>query len=539
MGSLIPENSSPEDSFLRNVPFDSLSNWIVVPVFSLILSCPVQSVTMINEGGLPVVDVPHGYAATDVALFSGLTFALQTFAKEVYGGRKIHSLDFDGYSLIFSPVSGRNTLCVKMSEEIANHEIRDLVMEKIVQCVEEVQPSAGLTVIEAQGDLLIAPLSNFLDLSFLNEMLASHGYQIRTLNRAVCYFNVIGKLTIANVVDMQNYHWNLTDVEVQSILAEIVPKMELLSQQSSQRVRNTVFSFPKIKRIGLASLFRHKDPEQTTGLPIHSALIILFDDIDQMALYRHNSAIARRLDEVSKKLMEASPKENAISEYIPDLLAIGRFQVTSTTREIDPKTISFQLLLKTVKKRKDLDRLLRNIIVGKQVVLAGDLVIAKTIAKTLEAFAAHRELTVKEKALANDKSEADIVTTNQNWSAYRDSDTVILDIENVKVIGGVSSKFCQKLLKTIQKKKKIIDAISFIEAELKKIVAHVTTLVDLAQSEGGKIPEDRLKAFRQELEEDKLEMVTEIALATSPLISDNIRKTTEAIQAFESYLLRF
>ncbi|MFQ5978167.1 MAG: hypothetical protein ACE5OZ_08565 [Candidatus Heimdallarchaeota archaeon] len=494
---------------------------------------------MINEGGLPVVDVPHGYAATDVALFSGLTFALQTFAKEVSGGKKIHSLDFDRYSLIFSPVSGRNTLCVKMSEEIANHEIRDLVMEEIVQCVEDIQPNADLTVVQAQGDRLIGPLSNFLDLGFLNEMLAPHGYQLRTLNRAVCYFNVIGELKVANIADLQNYHWNLTEVEVQSILAEIVPKMEILSQQSSQQVRNTVFSFPKIKRIGLASLFIHKDPEQTTGQPIHSALIVLFDDIDQIALYRHNSAIGRRLDEVSKKLMEAGPEGNGIAEHVPDLLAIGRFQVTSTIRKIDPKTISFQLLLKTVKKRKDLDRLLRNIIVGKQVVLAGDLVLAKTIAKTLETFAVHRELIVKEGALASDKSEADIVTTNQDWSAYRDSDTVILDIENVKVRGGISSKFCQNLLKTIQKKKNIADAISFIETELKKIVAHVTTLVDLAQAEDGKISEDQLKVFRQELEEDKLEIVTEIALATSPLISDSIRKTTEAIQAFESYLLRF
>ncbi|MHA2367707.1 MAG: hypothetical protein ACXADX_02720 [Candidatus Hodarchaeales archaeon] len=259
-----------------------------------------------------------------------------------------------------------------------------------------------------------------------------------------------------------------------------------------------------------------------------------------MVLYRHSSAISKRLAEVPKRLMETKGSyENVIAESIPDLLAMGRFRVESTIRKIDPDTISFDLLLKTVKKRKDLDRLLRNLLVGKQVVLAGDVIIAKTIAKTLEAFAIHRGLIIKEGAVASEKSTADIVTTNEDWSSYRETDTVILDIDNVKVIGGSSSKFCQKLLKTIEKTKDIVDAIAFIEGKITKIVTHATTLVDMAQAETGEIPEDRLREFKEQLADDELEIVTEIALATSPLISENILKTSEAIQAFESYLLKF
>ncbi len=502
------------------------------------LSSPVQSITMINEGGLPVVDVPHGYAASGVALFSGLTIALQTFAEEVSGGKKFHSIDFEGYSLIFSPVSGQNILVVKMSEEMERqHEIRDLVMESIISCVEEALPEIGLQImIDTQGDSLIGPLSNFLDLGYLNDLLAPHGYQIRPLNRAVCYFNIVGDTK--NVAEIPNYHWNLTEAEVQSILEEILPKMSLLSTQSGEQAQNTVFSFPKIKRIGLVSLISHKDPDPTTGQPIRSALIVVFDEIDEMVLYRHSSAISMRLAEVPKRLMETKGSyENVIAESIPDLLAIGRFRVESTIRKIDPDTISFDLLLRTVKRRKDLDRLLRNLLVGKQVVLAGDVIIAKTIAKTLEAFAIHRGLVIKEGAVASEKSTADIVTTNEDWSSYRETDTVILDIGNVKVIGGSSSKFCQRLLKTIEKTKDIADAIAFIEGKITKIVAHATTLVDLAQ--GGEIPEDRLREFKAQLADDELEIVTEIALATSPLISESILKTSEAIQAFESYLLKF
>ncbi|MHA2367706.1 MAG: hypothetical protein ACXADX_02715 [Candidatus Hodarchaeales archaeon] len=211
---------------------------------------------MINEGGLPVVDVPHGYAASEVALFSGLTIALQTFAEEVSGGKQFHSLDFEGYSLIFSPVSGQNILVVKMSEEMERQrEIRDLVMESIISCVEEALPDVGLQVmIDTQGDRLIGPLSNFLDLGYLNDLLGPHGYQIRPLNRAVCYFNIVGDTKVANVADIPNYHWNLTEAEVQGILEEILPKMSLLSTQSGEHAQNTVFSFPKIKRIGLVSL---------------------------------------------------------------------------------------------------------------------------------------------------------------------------------------------------------------------------------------------------------------------------------------------
>ncbi|MHA2272601.1 MAG: hypothetical protein ACXACI_12115 [Candidatus Hodarchaeales archaeon] len=497
---------------------------------------------MINEGGLPVVDVPHGYAASEVALFSGLTIALQTFAEEVSGGKQFHSLDFEGYSLIFSPVSGQNILVVKMSEEMERQrEIRDLVMESIISCVEEALPDVGLQVmIDTQGDRLIGPLSNFLDLGYLNDLLGPHGYQIRPLNRAVCYFNIVGDTKVANVADIPNYHWNLTEAEVQGILEEILPKMSLLSTQSGEHAQNTVFSFPKIKRIGLVSLISHKDPDPKTGQPIRSALIVVFDEIDEMVLYRHSSAISKRLAEVPKRLMETKGSyENVIAESIPDLLAMGRFRVESTIRKIDPDTISFDLLLKTVKKRKDLDRLLRNLLVGKQVVLAGDVIIAKTIAKTLEAFAIHRGLIIKEGAVASEKSTADIVTTNEDWSSYRETDTVILDIDNVKVIGGSSSKFCQKLLKTIEKTKDIVDAIAFIEGKITKIVTHATTLVDMAQAETGEIPEDRLREFKEQLADDELEIVTEIALATSPLISENILKTSEAIQAFESYLLKF
>lgn len=497
------------------------------------MTSPVHSISIINEAGLPVVDISCEEATEDATLLAGLTSAIQAFASEFSGGRNIHSLDFEDYSLLYLPVSEskKGILCVRMSKEVVEiSEMSDLIMSEIIQHLEK----AGTKEIEYQVVLdsvqekFATLLKKFLEISYLNDFLQPHGYGVRPLNRSLC---VISANREEN--DLQgicDYRYNMTEAETENILRETLPKMKLLDDNTVDKTDTTVISFPEIQRIGLGSFFSHQDSE--TGLPARSAIILLFHDNDQVSLYKHRPSLSRRLIEVSDHFSTTWPSTDLMPGYFADLLAVGRFHI-ETRRRFDRDSVSFQLLSKASK--KNLDRVIRNIIIGNQVVLAGDPILGELVVRTLEVFAIHRVMALELRS--REKSVADIITTSRElMSEYTDPETVVVDLEKAKVIGGKDSKFCQKLLKQIGKKSRL-DAIALVETEVKRIVTQATALADLAQD--GESQEDRLSQFRKELHEDSLEIVTEIAAAANPLIIQGILKTSEAISSVESYLAKF
>lgn len=498
------------------------------------LTAPVHSISIINEAGLPVVDISVEDTLADATLLAGLTSAIQAFATEFSGGRNIHSLDFEDYSLIYSPVSEskKGILCVRMSKEISDiSEMTDLIMSEIIRKIEK----AGTKEIEQHivmdetREKFSKVLKSFLELSYLNEILVPHGYSLRSLNRALCVISASGD--DSKLKGTCDYRHSLTEDEALVVLEETLPKMKLLANTSEGTPsETTVISFPQINKTGLTSFFPRQNPQ--TGLPATAAIVLLFDEIDQVSLYKHSPSLSKRLIEISDKLSSQWPDTMLGPAYFQDLLTIGRFHI-ETKKRFDRDSVSFQLLRKISK--KNLDRVIRNVIVGQQVVLAGDPILAELAVRTLEAFTLHRVVSIE--LGAGKKSAADIVTTSrERISDYTDPNTVIVDLEKARIIGGSSSKFCQRLLKAIQKKSRL-DAISLVEKEVKSIVTQATTLAELAQD--GETQEDRLKQFRKELREDSLEIVTEIATAANPLIKQGIRRTSEAISSVESYLAKF
>ncbi|MFQ5981508.1 MAG: hypothetical protein ACE5OZ_25475 [Candidatus Heimdallarchaeota archaeon] len=494
------------------------------------MTAPVHSISIINEAGLPVVDISVEDALEDATLLAGLTSAIQAFATEFSGGRNIHSLDFEDYSLIYSPVSEskKGILCVRMSKEISDiSEMTDLIMSEIIRKIEK----AGTKEIEYHivmdetREKFSKLLKSFLELSYLNEILGPHGYSLRALNRSLCVISA--SEDGSELKGTCDYRHSLTEEEVSIVLEETLPKIKLMAKNSGGTPsETTVISFPNINRTGLASFFPRQNPESTT-----SAIILLFDEIDQVSLYKHSPSLSKRLIEISDKLASQWSAATLEPGYFQDLLAMGRFHI-ETKKRFDRDSVSFQLLRKISK--KNLDRVVRNVIVGQQVVLAGDPILAELAVRTLEAFALHRVISIE--LGAREKSAANIATTSRDHISEYTDPTVVVDLEKAKVIGGTSSKFCARLLKAIQKKSRL-DAISLVETEVKRIVTQATTLADLAQD--GETHEDRLKQFNKELQEDSLEIVTEIAAAANPLIRQGIRQTSEAISSVESYLAKF
>ncbi|MFX0114098.1 MAG: hypothetical protein ACFFB3_06090 [Candidatus Hodarchaeota archaeon] len=495
------------------------------------MTAPVHSISIINEAGLPVVDISAEDALKDATLLAGLTSAIQAFASEFSGGRNIHSLDFEDYSLIYSPVadSKKGILCVRMSKEVADiSEMTDIIMNEIIRQIQK----AGTKEIEYQvvfdttRDKFEALLLKFLELSYLNEILQPHGYSLRALNRSLCVVSTNGEES--GQKGTCDYRHNLTEAEAMAVLEEILPKMSLAEGNTTAQYETTIISFPKIHRIGMGSFF----PRQAPGVG-KSAIIVLFDEIDQVSLYKHSPSLSKRLIETSDKLASQWPNTGLLPSHFQDLLMLGRFHI-ETKKRFDRDSVSFELLRKVSK--KNLDRVIRNVIVGHQVVIAtDDYVMGELVVRTLEAFALHRVTTIELRA--SKKSAANIVTTSRNHlSDYSDQDTVIMDLEKGKIMGGFSSKFCQSLLKSIQKKSRI-DAISLVETEVNRIVTQATSLADLAQN--GETQDERLKQFRSEVRDDSLEIITEIAAAANPLIRQGIRQTSEAISSVESYLAKF
>jgi hypothetical protein len=418
-----------------------------------------------------------------------------------------------------------------MSKEVVEiSEMADLIMSEIIQHLNEAgtQEIEYQVVLDTVQEKFATLLKKFLEISYLNDLLQPHGYSVRPLNRSLCIVSANGEGS-----DLQatcDYRYNMTEAETDVVLGEIIPKMKLLDENTVDKTDTTVISFPEIQRIGLGSFFSHQDSE--TGLPTKSVIILLFHDNDQVSLYKHRPSLSRRLIEASDRFSTAWPSTEFMPGSFTDLLSVGRFHI-ETRRRFDRDSVSFQLLGKASK--KNLDRVIRNIIIGKQVVLAGDPILGELVVRTLEVFAIHRVMALELRA--REKSSADIVTTSGKlMGEYTDPETVVVDLEKAKVIGGSPSKFCQKLLKQIGKKKRL-DAIALVETEVKRIVTQATALADLAQD--GESQEDRLSQFRNELHEDSLEIVTEIAAAANPLIIQGIRKTSEAISSVESYFAKF
>ncbi|MFW9915059.1 MAG: hypothetical protein ACFFGZ_05550 [Candidatus Thorarchaeota archaeon] len=497
------------------------------------MTSPIHSISIINEAGLPVVDISCEDASADATLLAGLTSAIQAFASEFSGGRNIHSLDFEDYSLLYSPVSGskKGILCVRMSKEIVEiSEMSDIIMSEIIQHLDQAgtQEIEYQVVLDSVQEKFSTLLKKFLEISYLNDLLQPYGYSVRPLNRSLCI--VSANEEGVGLQGSCDYRYNMTEAETGAVLGEVIPKMKLLDDSSVDQTDTAVISFPEIKRIGLGSFFSHQDSE--TGLPTRSAMILLFHDNDQVSLYKHRPSLSKRLIEVSNRFSMEWPSIELMPSYFTDLLSIGRFHI-ETRRRFDRDSVSFQLLGKASK--KNLDRVIRNIIIGNQVVIAGDPILGELVVRTLEVFSIHRVLALELRA--HEKSTADIVTTSrERMGEYTDPETVIIDLEKAKVIGGRPSKFCQNLLKQIGKKSRL-DAIALVETEVKRIVAQATALAALAQN--GESQEDRLSQFRKELQEDSLEIVTEIAAAANPLIIQGIRKTSEAISSVESYFAKF
>ncbi len=492
----------------------------------------IQSISIINEAGLPVVDVSSRESIEDVTLLAGLTSALQAFATEFSGGKNIHSLDFKDYSLVYSPVSRKGVLCVRMSREISSMpEMADIITKEITKEVE----AAGTAEIDMNVvfDESYSRYSNllkkFLEINHINKILQPHGYQVRSLDRSLCVISTLEKE--GELKGTYEYRHNLTDDEALAVLNDLLPKFNLISITNGEE-SSVIHSFPSINKIGIISYFIPYTSENHIIESNKSAIILLYDEKDQVSLYKHTPVLKRRLTEVSNTLAQNWLKKDELPNFIKELLSVGQYHITAR-KSMDRDTVSFELLRKVAK--KNLDRVIRNIIVGKQVVITGEPVLGELVVGTLETFAIHRVLTMALRS--GEKSSADLVTTSKEYiSEYNDSDTVILDLEKTRVSGGTSSKFCQQFLKRIEKMKRL-DVISYIETEVRKIVTQATTLSDLALLEEAKSEE--LQKYRNSLNEDSLEIITEIAAAANPLISHGIRKTSQAISSVESYLAKF
>ncbi|MBD3192074.1 MAG: hypothetical protein GF308_15615 [Candidatus Heimdallarchaeota archaeon] len=319
----------------------------------------------------------------------------------------------------------------------------------------------------------------------------------------------------------------------QSLASEVAVKVMIgsLSLHNNEGVKDitgeSIIPFTKQSKIAFSYFFTIPASGLRGGVR-SCALIVLMDADNQLQMYRSAPVLSIQCRRISKLIGERytfdKPLSNTLKKKIDSLMNIQDFKLEieefyaarKITISKSKKKGSLKFLDKIIK--KDLDKAIFAILLGKKVVVTGDEVMAEIAIASLEMFSPHKEL--RKVYWTNQIVEADLIGTKRNLAkAYEDA--VIVDLEKGKILGGSSSGFCKNLLSKL-KGLNHREVINIIHSEINAIISSATLLADLSMKK--QVGEKEISAAAKQLNSEKIGIIRVIAKEMNPPFTEKIDK---------------
>ncbi|MFW9924966.1 MAG: hypothetical protein ACFFDW_16945 [Candidatus Thorarchaeota archaeon] len=322
------------------------------------------------------------------------------------------------------------------------------------------------------------------------------------------------------------YHHNLSDAVANEIAVKVmIGSLSLHSDNNTEMCGESIIPFNKIDKIAFSYLFTIPAPKLRGGQRTCS-LIVLMTAKNQLQMYRLAPILSTQCKRISKFINErfvfGKPVNGLLKERIDSLLDIQSFKMEIeefyAARKITiskSKTKgSMQFLNKVVK--KDLDKAILAILIGKPVVVTGDEVMTELAIASLEIFAPHKEL--KKVYWTNQIVDADIIGTKRNLANAYD-DVVIVDLIKGKVSGGESSKFCKDLLSDLKGlTERLVE--EKVNEKIGEIITSATILAELAMKR--EVTKSEISAVAPHFNSEKMGIIVVIAKSMNPIFTKRI-----------------
>ncbi|NHJ47687.1 MAG: hypothetical protein FK733_07865 [Asgard group archaeon] len=322
------------------------------------------------------------------------------------------------------------------------------------------------------------------------------------------------------------YHKHIDDVTAQDIAVKVmIGSLSLHTDNNSELCGESIIPFGKQNMIAFSYFFTISAPKLRGGQRSCS-LIILMDAKDQLQMYRLAPFLSSQCKKVSNIIRDryvfGKSLPNAMKQSIDSLLDVQSYKVEIeefyAARKITitkSKTKgSMQFLNKVVK--KDLDKAILAILIGKPVVVTGDEVMTEVAIASLELFAPHKEL--KKVFWTNQIVEADLIGTQRNIAKAYDN-AIIVDLLKGKTIGGESSKFCKDLLNSLKGLAER-DVEEKVNEKISEIITSASLLSELAMRK--EITKGDISNVAPMFNSEKMGIIVTIAKSMNPVSTGKI-----------------
>ncbi|NHK32016.1 MAG: hypothetical protein FK730_11735 [Asgard group archaeon] len=322
------------------------------------------------------------------------------------------------------------------------------------------------------------------------------------------------------------YHKHLDDPTANDIAVKVmIGSLSLHTDNNSELCGESIIPFGKQDMIAFSYFFTIPAPKLRGGQRSCS-LIVLMNAKEQLQMYRLAPFLSSQCKKVSflirDKYVFGKSLPNIIKQNIDSLLDVQSYKVEIeefyAARKITitkSKTKgSMQFLNKVIK--KDLDKAILAILIGKPVVVTGDEVMTEIAIASLELFAPHKEL--KKVFWTNQIVEADLIGTQKNIAKAYDA-AVIVDLFKGKVIGGESSKFCKDLLNSLRGlNEKFIE--QKVNDKISEIITSASLLSELAMRK--EITKGDISTVAPMFNSEKMGIIVTIAKSMNPISTTKI-----------------
>jgi len=322
------------------------------------------------------------------------------------------------------------------------------------------------------------------------------------------------------------YHKNISEPIANEIAVKVmIGSLSIHTDNNQALCGESIIPFSKQNKIAFSYLFAIPAPKLRGGMRSCS-LVVLMNAKEQLQMYRLAPILSTQCKRISKLIMEkyvfGRPLPGIIKQRIGTLLDIQSFKMEVeefyAARKITiskSKTKgSIQFLNKVVK--KDLDKAILAILVGKPVVVTGDEVMTEIAIASLEIFSPHKEL--RKVFWTNQIVDADLIGTKKNLAkAYEDA--IIVDLLKGKVSGGEQSKFCKNLLSSLKglNEEGVIETVN---ERINEIITSANILADLAMKR--EVTKSEISAIAPQFNSEKMGIIVVIAKSMNPIFSKKI-----------------
>lgn len=322
------------------------------------------------------------------------------------------------------------------------------------------------------------------------------------------------------------YQKNLEERIASEVAVKVmIGSLSLHADDKQELCGESIIPFNKMNKIAFSYLFTIPAPKLRGGQRSCS-LIVLMDTKEQLQMYRIAPLLSTQCKRISHlikdKYIFGKSLPNVIKQKIDSLLDIQSFKIEIeefyAARKITiskSKTKgSMQFLSKIVK--KDLDKAVLAILLGKTVIVTGDEVMTEIAIASLEIFSPHKEL--RKVFWTNQIVEADIIGTKKNLAKAYD-DAIIMDLLKGKVTGGESNKFCKDLISDLKNlDEKLVE--ERVNERIGEIITSATILAELAMRR--EVTKSEISAVAPQFNSEKMSIIIVIAKSMNPIFSKRI-----------------